>query len=38
MEYTSNCCSASIISPDSQGHGRCSECLENCVPDEENNK
>ena len=31
---TSNCCSAEILSPDAQGHGRCANCKENCVPED----
>jgi len=33
--YFSNCCAASIIQADAQGHGKCSECGDNCVPAEE---
>jgi len=31
MEKTSNCCDADVLQPDSNGHGKCSECLENCT-------
>lgn len=35
MTNVSNCCGADILNPDSQGHGKCSSCKENCVPDKE---
>lgn len=31
----SNCCGADILSPDSDGHGTCSDCKEHCVPEED---
>lgn len=33
-EINSNCCGADILLADSDGHGKCAECFENCVPDE----
>lgn len=32
MNYLSNCCGEPILDPDPHGHGKCSECYENCVP------
>jgi hypothetical protein len=32
MTDVSNCCGADILNPDSQGHGKCRSCKENCVP------
>ncbi len=29
---TSNCCDGEIIMQDSNGHGKCKKCFENCVP------
>ena len=34
MEYLSNCCGAEILMADRNGHGKCSDCLENCCPEE----
>jgi len=34
-EFISNCCCAIILQADIDGHGKCSECGENCVPQEE---
>jgi hypothetical protein len=34
-EFVSNCCGASIWQPDHNGHGNCSDCGENCTPEEE---
>ena len=31
----SNCCGAEIVMADKDGHGKCSNCKENCVPDDE---
>ena len=31
---TSNCCDANILGADSNGHGMCGECKENCVGEE----
>lgn len=30
-EKTSNCCDATVLMADKNGHGKCSECKENCV-------
>jgi|GEM_PF-1653151 len=30
----SNCCGAEVLQPDSNGHGKCSECFENCTSEE----
>ena len=32
--FLSNCCNAFIVQADQQGHGKCSDCGENCVPEE----
>ena len=32
IEFESNCCGAKIIMQDSNGHGKCNECFENCTP------
>ena len=32
----SRCCNAAIIGQTADGHGKCSECKENTVPDENN--
>ncbi|MFK8006317.1 MAG: hypothetical protein AB8H03_08105 [Saprospiraceae bacterium] len=32
LEHESNCCGAKIIMQDSNGHGKCNECFENCTP------
>jgi len=32
MEDISGCCGAEIICADSNGHGKCRECGENCTP------
>lgn len=34
-DKVSNCCGASILGQDQNGHGKCSMCKENCVPSEE---
>lgn len=34
-EPLSNCCCAPMIQPDENGHGKCSRCKENAVPDDE---
>lgn len=31
QDKVSNCCGAEILSPDSNYHGKCSACKENCV-------
>lgn len=31
-QYTSNCCDAPITMADANGHGKCSDCKDNCVP------
>jgi len=32
IEFESNCCGAKIIMADSNGHGKCGDCFENCTP------
>jgi len=34
-EFISNCCSGTIIQTNAEGHGICSECGQNCVPEKE---
>lgn len=34
-DKVSNCCGGNILNPDSNYHGKCSVCKENCVASEE---
>ena len=36
IDILSNCCYAFIVQADQQGHGKCSECGDNCVPESVN--
>jgi len=30
----SNCCGAEILQANKDEHGRCADCMENCIPEE----
>ena len=36
--YLSNCCYEEIVMADQDGHGKCSDCGENCTPAEPENE
>jgi len=33
MNFLSNCCDAFMVQADQQGHGKCTQCGDNCTPE-----